>query len=467
MEKKVADFISAEGLFSPKEKVLLAVSGGADSTALLFVISALEKSSVLPVDIVCAHINHQLRGVEADRDEKFVIEQCRKLHIPVVTKKINVRQIASREKLSIETAARVLRINALLRIAENRKCSCIATAHQKNDNAETVIHRLSRGTGFHGICGIWPVMEFSEGIRFVRPLLCVDRQEILEYLNERKIKWCQDRTNLDCYYRRNFIRNRLLPALQKKCKSSLVEMINRLAEKTRAFYRHVYAGADTVWLKAVNEGQQNIEADWNVLLRQSPEVKIEIVRRILSRLGVGQQDFTQRHYHNILNLPRGAKLQLPGSIFVNRQGGKIIFSPRSKPQTLCWESIRPVLLNIPGKTRFAGMLIEAEILDYDSAKFKNFRVNKTNTVEWLDFDRLKLPLKVRFRKPGDRFRPLGLKAEKKIGKFLTSEKIHASWRQKLLVISDAEKIIWLCPLRLSERVKLTTRTKKVLQLKIC
>jgi tRNA(Ile)-lysidine synthase len=466
LEKKVLDFLADQALFAPAEKVLLAVSGGADSTALLHIIAALKKNSVLPVQIVCAHINHRLRGDEANRDENFVIEQCAKLHLPVITKKINVRKYAAKEKLSIETAARQLRINALLRIAKSRKCSCIATAHQKNDNAETIVHRLFRGTGFRGLCGIRPVVEFSKGVRFVRPLLCASRQEIVEYLRKRKIKWCEDRTNLDCYYRRNFIRNRLLPALQRDCKIDLVEQFARLAESARGFYRLVCAAADDLWPNAVNEQKRSIGMDLSILAEQSPEVRIEIVRRILFRLGVGEQDFTQKHYKNVLALSQNARLQLPGNVEVSRQGGIIIFSHRGLLRKRRVDNVPPKKLIVPGKTKFEGVLIETRIFNYDSANFKNFKSDKTNTVEWLDFDKLKLPLKIRFRKSGDRFCPLGMKAEKKVGKFLTDEKVAESLRQKLLVIEDTRQIIWLCPVRLSERVKITTKTKNILQLKV-
>lgn len=465
MEQKVADFIRAEGLLAPAEKVLLAVSGGADSTALLHVMVALKTAGVLPVDIVCAHINHQLRGDEANRDENFVIEQCKKLRLPVITKKIDVREYAQANKLSIETAARLLRINALLEIAEQNNCTCIATAHQKNDNAETIIHRLSRGTGFRGLCGIWPVKQFPEDVRFVRPLLCISRPQIVKYLEKRKLKWCEDRTNLDCYYRRNFIRNRVLPALQKDCKSDLVEQIAQLANATREFYRPVYATADIVWPKAVNDQQQTVEVDFSILAEQSPEVQIEIVRRVLSRLGVGEQDFTQQHYQNILTLSRDAKLQLPGTVLVHRQGAKIVFGHYR--ERICKAGLAPPKrLKVPGKTQFSDVLIETELFDYNPDKFEEFRAKKSKTIEWLDFDKLKPPLKVRFRRPGDRFWPLGLKAEKKVGKFLTDEKVTQKTRQKSLVISDKEKIIWLCPLRLSERAKVTGQTKRILQLKV-
>ena len=222
-EQKVADFIKGERLLAPGDGALLAVSGGADSTALLHAMAALRADGVLPVEIHCAHINHQLRGDEAQRDEDFVVEQCRKLNIAVITERIYVRGYAKAKKLSIETAARELRIDSLLEIAKRQNCTCIATAHHKNDNAETILQRLSRGTGFRGLCGIWPAKEFAGNIRFVRPLLCVTRGEIIQYLNGRNQKWCTDRTNEDFAYRRNFIRHRLLPALQKDCSGCLVD----------------------------------------------------------------------------------------------------------------------------------------------------------------------------------------------------------------------------------------------------
>ncbi|OHB60762.1 MAG: tRNA lysidine(34) synthetase TilS, partial [Planctomycetes bacterium RBG_13_46_10] len=140
-EKKVADFIKEGKLITPAERILLGVSGGADSTALLYTICALQTEKVLKVDLFCAHINHQLRGAEADKDESFVTEQAAALNIPVFTKRVDVCNLARREKLSIETAARKMRINAMLDIAGANGCSCIVTGHQMNDNAETVLQR--------------------------------------------------------------------------------------------------------------------------------------------------------------------------------------------------------------------------------------------------------------------------------------------------------------------------------------
>jgi tRNA(Ile)-lysidine synthase len=471
LEKKVADFIRAERLFTGDKRILLAVSGGADSTALLHIMTSLKTRGVMPVEVCCAHINHRLRGAESQRDQDFVASQCRKLNLPVFTEEIDVRQYARECKLSIETAARKLRIDALIEIAQQQNCACIATAHQQNDNAETVVQRLTRGTGLSGICGIWPVKEFG-AVRsrkgccaFVRPLLCASRDEIVHYLQTCDIEWCTDRTNEDCSYRRNFIRHKLLPFLQKDCTDNLVENLTNLAKSSCGFCRLISKTADEIWPDVATIKGKIAKLNLPDFDKQHLEVKIEIIRRILTRLDIGQQDFTESHYQKILTLSADAKLQLPGDVEAYRQGSTIIFCHPQKSECDTKLTLTKQI-SIPGRTEFAGNIIEAEVFDYNEAKFSKFRVNKNNSVEWLDFDRMKLPLKVRFRKTGDRFWPLGLAAEKKIGKFLTGEKIPQKTRRKLLVVEDAEKIIWLCPVRLSESSKITGNTKNILQLKV-
>ncbi len=461
----MADFIAAERLLPAGDRVLLAVSGGADSMALLHVMAALKADGVLPIEIHCAHINHQLRGAEAQRDQDFVVEQCRKLGPPLITERIDVRGYARAKKLSIETAARKLRIDSLLEIASRQNCTCIATAHQKNDNAETVLHRMIRGTGFRGLCGIWPSRAFADGIRFVRPLLCVTRGEIIQYLNSRNLKWCTDKTNEDCTYKRNLIRHRLLPALQKDCDGCLVDEMFKLTKASRRFYRLICKAADALWPDVATAEKQTITLDLGNLAAQPTEVKVEIVRRALTHLNVGEQEITERHYSDILRLSENKTKQLPAGLEVRRQEGRIIFTPPRVYERRA-RLAPPLQLEVPGKTKFAGMVIEAEMFEYDAAKFEKFKANKNNTVEWFDFEKLKLPLEVSFRKRGDRFWPLGLKAEKKVGKFITSAKTPASLRRKLFVVADSEKIIWLCPVRIDERTKITSQTKNVLQLQV-
>ena len=164
-EKKLADFVKTNGLLGSEEKILLAISGGADSIALMYALHALNAEKFFDAELLCAHINHQLRADQGDLDEEFVVARAKKLKLAVTTKRIDVRGFARLRKLSIETAARQLRIKALIDIAKTNNCIRIATAHQKNDNAETILQRLSRGTGIRGLGGIWPERGFADEIK--------------------------------------------------------------------------------------------------------------------------------------------------------------------------------------------------------------------------------------------------------------------------------------------------------------
>jgi tRNA(Ile)-lysidine synthase len=473
-EKKVADFIKANELFDSAERVLLAVSGGADSTALLYAMWGLKAKGVFDTELLCAHMNHQLRGNQADLDEDFVIAQAAELKLAIRTKRLDVRGFAGRNKLSIETAARKLRIENLLQIARASDCKMVATAHQKNDNAETVLQRLVRGTGFRGLGGIWPVRAFADDILFVRPLLCVRRDEIIEYLQERNLKWRQDHTNADCTYRRNYIRHRLLPALQQDCTVSVVEQLSKLARSARGFYSLVCSCADKVWPELADCAGEKIRLDSKMFLAQSQPVRVELIRRSLTSIGSGERDLTQHHYEMILQLAEqdvgGRKTELPGGFVVGAEYGKLIFARPQKSENRSQKTevrnLSSVVLEVPGQTRFGRSLVKAAIFEADEEKFEKFKAKKNNFIERFDFDKIKLPLVVRFREAGDRFIPFGLSAEKKVGKFLTAAQVPQQIRRELLIIADSEKIIWVWPVRLSEQTRITGETRKILQLQI-
>ncbi|MHC4463738.1 MAG: tRNA lysidine(34) synthetase TilS [Planctomycetota bacterium] len=468
-ENKIAGFIKAQGLFDPADRILLAVSGGADSTALIYVMVALKSEKVLRSDTICAHINHQLRGTDAELDEAFVTAQAAELKLAITTKRLDVRGYARKNKLSIETAARKLRIESLTEIAKANNCSRIATAHQKNDNAETVVHRLLRGTGFRGLGGIRPVRIFADDIRFVRPLLYVRRDEIVEYLEERNVKWREDDTNADCTYRRNFIRHRLLPALQKDCHGCIVEQLSELAESAREFYRLVFGRAEKMWPELADCGGNRVALNLKRFLPEPEPVKVELVRRSLRAVGSGERNLRQRHYERILQLAKqkvsNKKIELPDGFVVGFEYGKVIFS-RQKDRQPKRQTSDSIELKVPGQTRFDNYLIEAGILEGKECDVEKFKAEKTQFVEWFDFDKVKLPILVRFREVGERFWPLGSAGEKKVGKFLTAARVPQEIRRKLLIISDSEKIIWVRPIRMSEQAKITGGTRKILQLQI-
>jgi tRNA(Ile)-lysidine synthase len=469
-EKKIADFLQRTKLLDQTDKVLLAVSGGADSIALLHVMCALKDEGLLKAEFFCAHLNHQLRGVDADIDERFVVEEASKLNLPITTKRLNVQRYAFDNKLSIETAARKVRIEFLLDVARAKSCTWIATGHQKNDNAETIVHRLLRGTGFRGLAGIWPIKSFDETAKFVRPLLCVTRDEIVEYLREKNLRWCQDYTNADCTYRRNYIRHKLLPAIQRDSTEPLLEQLSKLAESAQRFHSLVCSRADNCRAEISRRDQDKVVLNLASFTGESEPVQLELIRRSLTAIGGRERNMTLQHYRRILQLAHrnssGKQIRLPGWLEVRREYGNLIFAQSEQRCHYGEQSSDSVKLVVPGRTEFGQYLIEANSFEYNQTDFEKFKVAKNNSVESCDLEKVKPPLFVRFRRQGDRFWPLGMPQEKKLGKFLTAAHVRRKDKQNALIIADQEKIIWVWPIRISEQVKANGETRKVLKLRI-
>ena len=449
----IAEFIDANGLFRPPGGVLVAVSGGADSMALMYVLHSLKTAGILKTDLTVAHINHQLRGVLADQDEMFVIEKASALGLPVLTRKVAVADFAAQQKLSIETAARNLRIDALVAMANQRGCSYIATAHHKDDNAETIVHRLLRGTAWRGLAGIRPAKEFAGGVTFVRPLLCASRSRIIEYLNESKITWRHDHTNDDETFTRNFIRHSLLPALQSQSSQSLVELLDRLSSHCRKYVDLLDRQIDGLWPQLV-AGKENdrIELSQKVFDSAPVPLKAEIVRRALLAVGSGQRDLTQDHYERIVRFAEtnrlNKSLSLPNGFVVRSRKTLVFEKSRGKA---------PASSGVSWK-------IETQILDAKQCDIEKFKRQKTQYAEWFDADKIVGKLTIRPRRSGDLFWPIGLKSSKKIGKFLTDAHVDDELRKSVCVVEDSEKIIWLVPLRASQETKITAATQRILQI---
>lgn len=470
-EKKLAEFIEKNRLFEPAANVLLAVSGGADSTALLYAMQALKAGGVLSGGLIVAHINHQLRGRQAKADEDFVVRQAEGLNLVTVTRKLDVEGFALENKLSIETAARKVRIKALVDIAESNDCELIATAHQKDDNAETVVQRLARGTGFRGLGGIWPVRVFDGRHKFVRPLLAVRRAEIVEYLKLRNLIWREDKTNEDISYsRRNFIRHRLLPELQKQCRGSIAEELCELSESARKFYVRLCNCTDNLWPQLADCRDGRVALDLQKFSAQVEPVKLELIRRCLAKLGVGEGQLTYRHYEALLDLAEqnigGREIKLPNGLSVWHEYRNLIFSRTAVGVESDRQISESAEIRIPCSTRFGRYLIEATVFEAGLGAGRKFKARKESFVEWFDLNEIKQPVVIRFRREGDRFIPLGLTEEKKVGRFLISSKVPQRIRPKVLIVADSEEIIWVWPIRISDKTKVTGRTQTILQLQI-
>ena len=310
----------------------------------------------------------------------------------------------------------------------------------------------------------------AEEFKFVRPLLCVRRDEIIEYLKERDLKWRTDRTNEDCRYRRNFIRHRLLPALQQDCSGSVVEQLSVLSQSAQRFYKLVCDGAEKVWPVLADCAGDSLKLDLKSFLAQPEPVKVELVRRGLACIGSGEKDLTRQHYERILQIAQrnigDKKIELPDGFAVRREYGSLIFGRVKTTLEPDKQINKSVELEIPGRTKFGSYLIEATVLETDNADVERFKVEKDEFVEWFDLEKVKLPLVVRFREAGDRFWPFGFEGGKKIGKFLTASRINHKLRKEVVIIADNDKIIWVGPVRASALTKITRTTKSILQIRL-
>ncbi len=469
-ENKILKFAEQEKLFEDVDKVLVAVSGGADSMALLHCLWALKAQGKIDAELICAHLNHRIRGSESDGDEQFVIREAFDLGVKVIKQSIDIPAYAKKHKLSVETAARQWRLDTLQRVASENGCGWIATGHHKNDNAETVIQRLMRGTGFRGLGGIWPKRIFNSGVGYIRPLLCVGRDQIIEYLNGRKLKWREDSSNASLDYRRNFIRHQLLPEIQKGCEGDIAEDLWQLSCKAKRVRQATYNQIEQLWNKIALSSRRRVKLDLRQFLAQPEPIQVELIRHSLIWLGSGEGNLTEGHYSRLLELAQknisNKKMELPNGFTAWREYKKIVFA-QSEPKHGKEKFIgKTVEVKVPGKTQFGNYIIEAKVERFDNEALKQFQAKKGLLTEWFDFDKITGAVTVRYRVDGDKYVPLGMKEEKKIGQFLTDAKVPQDIRDITLVISDAEKIIWLWPIRMSEQAKITGNTIKTLQLRI-
>ncbi len=468
LQQKVLSYIHTYKLIHAQDRVLLAVSGGADSMALLTVLFDLYTRQRGMSDLICVHFNHGLRADQAQADEDRVKAVTLDLGLPLIRESLDVRAYAAHNALSLETAGRELRYRSLIRIARTRQCNVIATGHQKNDNAETIIHRIMRGTGLRGLTGIRPSRWITDNCRLVRPLLCVTRQDIIAYLRAQHITWCEDATNQDLQYTRNRIRHHHLPRLQEASHICLTDTLSELAHTTYRLYNRVETEIQSRWSTLVQSVENGLCLRREPLRPYPDWVICEVLRQVLTALGKGRLDTTFAHYDTLITMIKKGlppAVDLPGSIRASCAHNQVLFRQRKQhiQTSLIYED---TTLVIPGTTSYGSCHIEAQWHPYTPDAWAAHLREKDQHTEWFDADKLILPLRIRQHRPGDRFRPLGQQGTQRVGKFLMNRKIPQSERSRVFIVTDQKGIVWVCPLRIEERVKITEQTRRVLVLKV-
>lgn len=425
IKQDIAHFIEQEKLLTAHDKILVAISGGADSVALLHLL--------LSLGYTCeaAHCNFHLRGEESDRDESFVGRLCHTLQVPLHATGFETESYAQERKISVEMAARELRYQWFDTLVEAHGFTAIAVAHHQDDSTETLLLNLIRGTGIHGLLGIRP-----KNGNIIRPLLCVTREDLICYLTALKQEYMIDSTNLESVCTRNKIRLQLIP---------LMEEINPSVKK-RLFQTSIYLNeVSTVYHHTIEEGKLRVQTEQGILipaLLSEPSPRT-LLFEILHPLG-----FNSSQIQDIMRALSGVS----GKQFISNRGFRIIKD-------------RNTLLLIAPSTDDAS-IPPFELL-FEEAKYStDYVLIKEKHIAYFDVDKLKGKFNVRKWRHGDSFAPFGLRGRKKVSDFMTDMKFSIARKEKQWVLCCGKSIAWVIGERMDNRFRVSKSTRRVVCVKM-
>lgn len=458
---KAKDTIVRLDLLDKGDRVLVAVSGGPDSIALLYVLRALKKE--LGLKLFACHLNHMIRPGAAENDAAFVERSAGKLGVPVIIEKQDVPARARCMRLSIEAAARDARYDFYRRSAAKFGANKVALAHTSDDQAETVLMRLLRGSGLLGLSGI-PARRALGGVELVRPFINIPKKEVLAFLSRRKIAFCKDATNKKAMYLRNKIRLKLIPFIEKEFEPDIKRILAGTGENLRVDYDYLSRAARARFRKYAGISQDAVSLK-EAFLDEDAALQRMIIREALKMVKGDLASVTYSHWKQLNRLLGEKKrwaMTLPGGITAKKARGRLIFSRR--PGEKC-PSLRAaaVRLAVPGSTTIPGT--GRKILAGFVKPPADFRNKTSANIEYFDPLRLRFPLTARFRRPKDTIRPIGMRAGKRLKQLFIDEKVPFEDRASVPIVISGGKVIWACGIKRSDHAKLHGRIKKAIRLK--
>lgn len=439
-------YIKSSHLFSPKDKLLLAVSGGVDSVVLC------ELCKQVGYDFIIAHCNFQLRGEESERDELFVRQLAKKYGVGAEVKKFDTEKYAAENKLSTQEAARKLRYDWFAELIgklesgvrnQNPKRETrnfLLTAHHADDNNETLLMNFFRGTGLHGLTGI-PV-----SINYIRrPLLEFSKEMLLEFAKENNLGFVEDSSNLSSKYTRNFFRNEIIPTISKvypQVKENLQDNIYRFKEIEKLYQLSI----NELKKKLCKQKGKEVHIPVKQLMAYDNRA---LIYEIISAYG-----FNEKQVDEVIKLAES-------------ESGKYIQSPGASYRIIKhrhWFIISPLVAiesgNIIIEAADKEIVFSLGTLHIETTS--NLKPQTSNAAVSLDAGVIEFPLLLRKRKTSDYFYPLGMKKKKKINRFLIDQKLSAPEKDKIWVMESNQRIIWVVGHRIDERFKLTEQTREAL-----
>lgn len=457
MVQKILSYIKKNNLMQDNDKIIVGVSGGADSVCLLFVLMELKKQ--MSLEIVVVHVEHGVRDKAGKEDADFVKRICKEYNLPYRKYSYDVPDIAKRKKISVEEAGRDVRYQSFYHSLKECKAQKIAVAHNQNDNAETILLNLFRGSGMKGISGIPPRRN-----EIIRPLLCLEREEIESYLNIKKLSYRTDSTNFEDHYTRNKIRLHLLPYVKENINPKVVRHISEMAcyvSETEEFLEKI---TDEAYKRCVKEKENQRVIEIEELVKEEIIIQTYIVRLCIKSMVHRLKDITGKHIKELLELKEkevGKQVSLP-YFLIGKRGYENIFIEYEKKKKMVLQDT--INIKVPGNYIWGtnGLQIEFSL---HKGQESEIILEKPYT-KWFDYDKIISNLQLRTRKTGDYIQNHSSGGTKKLKDYFIDQKIPREERDEILLLADGSNILWIVGHRMSEGYKITENTRNILKVKV-
>jgi len=463
MIERVLDTIKKYNLIEYGDKIVVGISGGPDSVCLLHILHRLIPE--YGIELYALHVNHMLRGEDADLDELFVKEFCNSLGVPLRVIASDINKISESSGISLEEAGREVRYRAFEQYAADVGASKIAVAHNKNDLVETVLMNIIRGSGLEGLTGI----DYRRG-KIIRPLLDIDRKDIEDYCRQNNLSPRIDLSNLENKYTRNKVRLDLIPYITRMFNVDVVESVYRLAALLKDDNDLIEKVALEVYSSCVTSRKPDmVSLDIARLKKNHVSLVKRVLRNAIREVKGNIKGIESKHIDMVMDLMEsgktGLEIHLPGRIRAMRSYGALRIGLGSeKTKTPLFEA----LITIPGitmvpvlNTSIEASVVEKKLISIEQCN--NLRYN--SLVQFFDYDRLSSGIYIRNRRDGDIFKPLKSNGTKKLKEYFIDNKIPREKRDEIPLVAKQNEIVWIIGYKISDKFKVTENTKSVLILK--
>ncbi|WP_160680776.1 tRNA lysidine(34) synthetase TilS [Clostridium sp. C8-1-8] len=461
MNDKVINFIIDHHMIKEGDRVLVALSGGPDSVCLLHILYSLRNE--FNISIGAAHINHLLRGEDSFEDEKYVQKVCDELDIPCYVRRSQIEAVAKEKGISSEMAGREVRYEFFHEIVKTQGFTKVAIAHNANDQAETVLMRMMRGTGLDGLVGIRPVRDEV----FIRPILCLTREEIENYCEYNKLEPRIDGTNLESIYSRNKVRLEMIPFIKRNFNKDIIESLNRLASLASIDSDYIDKSALDIYSDFCIERSREIVIKKDAFLVHE-SLLTRVIRKAIFYVAKATYNYEMKHIYDIIVLQRGStgkSINIPNNVVVENSYGDIIITIKQNDNSDNKEYVlvkRELSAKNIETLRLEGLLYDVEIEVKRNSK--KIDLNSSDLIKYFDYDKIKERIIIRSRENGDKIKPLGMNGTKKIKDIFIDKKVPNNLRDHIPLVCFDNDIAWIVGINISDLFKVTNNTKNILQI---